>query len=198
MLERRDPKITDLERRLSNQIVIGKISQIDHKRARYRVKFGAIETDWLPDTQSRSGRTKVWEGRDIGEQVIISSPCGDLAQGVILGSIHTDATQAGDNGAHHRVIYPDGTVLDYDDESHAYSLSVAQGGSFELIIGGGVSLKAQGGQLTINAPEGILMQSGGNVVIKSPDLIHNAKSVGDKHRHLDVVAGPDLTGVPVG
>jgi len=79
MLERRDPKITVLERRMSNQIIIGKISQIDHKKARYRVKFGAIETDWLPNVQSRSGHTKVWEGRDIGEQVIVSSPCGDLA-----------------------------------------------------------------------------------------------------------------------
>jgi len=197
MLERRDPKITDLERRLSNQIVIGKISQIDHKRARYRVKFGNIETDWLPDTQSRSGRTKVWEGRDIGEQVIISSPCGDMAQGVILGSIHTDATQAGDNGAHHRVIYPDGTVIDYDDEKNAYSMRVAQGGSFELVIGGGVSISAKAGKLVINAPEGIELQSSGNVLIKSLDLIHNQKSVGDEHRHLDVVAGPDITGVPV-
>jgi len=198
MLERRDPKITDLARRLSNQVVIGKISQIDHKRARYRVKFGNIETDWLPDTQSRSGATRVWEGRDIGEQVIIGSPSGDLSQGVILGSIHTDATQAGNNGAHHRVIYPDGTTLDYDDENHAYRLSVTQGGSFELVIGGGVSIKAQGGQLTINAPQGITLQSGGNVLIKSPDLIHNEKSVGDEHLHQDVYPGPGLTGVPVG
>jgi len=198
MLERRDPKITDLERRLSNQIVIGKISKVDHKRARYRVKFGDIETDWLPDVQSRSGRTKVWEGRDIGEQVIISSPSGDLAQGVILGSIHTDQTQAGDNGAHHRVIYPDGTTLDYDDEAHAYRLSVAQGGSFELVIGGGVSITAQAGKLTINAPEGITLQSGGDVLIKSQDLIHNAKSVGDEHLHTDVFPGTGLTGVPVG
>jgi len=198
MLERRDPKITDLERRLSNQIVIGKISQIDHKKARYRVKFGNIETDWLPDTQSRSGRTKVWEGRDIGEQVIISSPSGDLSQGVILGSIHTDQTQAGDNGAHHRVIYPDGTVVDYDDEKSAYSMRVKDGGSFELVIGGGVSISAKAGQLTINAPEGITLQSGGNVHIQSADLIHNAKSVGDEHLHTDVFPGAGLTGVPVG
>jgi len=197
MLERRDPKITDLERRLSNQIVIGKISQVDHKKARYRVKFGAIETDWLPDTQSRSGRTKVWEGRDIGEQVIVSSPCGDLAQGVILGSIHTQATQAGDNGAHHRVIYPDGTIIDYDDETHAYRLSVAQGGSFELVIGGGVSITANSGKLVINAPEGIDILSHGAITTRSSLLTHNSKNIGSTHKHLDVVSGPDLTGVPV-
>jgi len=182
---------------MSNQIVIGKISQIDHKKAHYRIKFGAIETDWLPDTQSRSGRTKVWEGRDIGEQVIVSSPCGDLAQGVILGSIHTQATQAGDNGAHHRVIYPDGTIIDYDDEKHAYRLSVAQSGSFEIVIGGGVSITAKAGKLVINAPEGITLQSGGNVLIKSPDLVHNEKSVGDTHLYTGVTSGSDLTGVPV-
>jgi len=197
MLERRDPKITDLERRMSNQIVIGKISQIDHKKARYRVKFGAIETDWLPDTQSRSGRTKVWEGRDIGEQVIVSSPCGDLAQGVILGSIHTQATQAGDNGAHHRIIYPDGTTITYDDEKNAYSLSVAQGGSFELVIGGGVSITAKAGRLTINAPEGIDILSHSAITTRSSLLSHNGKNIGSTHKHLDVVSGPDLTGVPV-
>jgi len=129
--------------------------------------------------------------------VIVSSPCGDLAQGVILGSIHTDSTQAGDNGAHHRVIYPDGTIIDYDDETHAYRLSVAQGGSFELVIGGGVSITANSGKLVINAPEGITLQSGGNVLIKSPDLVHNEKSVGDTHLHTGVTSGPDLTGVPV-
>jgi len=192
MLERRDPQITDLERRVSNQIVIGKISQIDHKKARYRVKFGDIETDWLADTQPRSGRT------DIGEQVVITCPSGDLSQGIIIASVHTDATQAGDKGAHHRIIYPDGTSITYDDEANAYSLAVKQGGSFTLEIGGGVSLHAKGGKLTIIAPEGVEVQSGENITLQSSGLLtHNAKNIGSTHKHLDVVAGPDLTGVPV-
>jgi len=198
MLERRDPQITDLERRLSNQIVIGKISQIDHKKARYRVKFGQMESDWLADTQPRSGRTKVWEGRDVGEQVVIVAPSGDLAQGVIVGSIHTDATQAGDKGAHHRVIYPDGTTITYDDEKNAYSMQVKQGGSFELVIGGGVSLHAKGGKLIINAPQGVELASGEGITLQSSGLLtHNAKNIGSTHLHTGVVSGSGVTGVPV-
>ncbi|WP_375637356.1 phage baseplate assembly protein V, partial [Bartonella sp. AP152HLJHH] len=114
MLERRDKEITDLKRRVANMVVVGKISHVDHKNARYRVKSGNLVSDWIPDTQARAGKTCSYEGRDIGEQVIVVSSSGDLSQGVIVGSLHTDANQAADKGSIHRTIYPDGTSLEYD------------------------------------------------------------------------------------
>ncbi len=99
MLERRDKEITDLKRRVANMVVVGKISHVDHKNARYRIKSGNLVSDWIPDKQARAGKTRSYEGRDIGEQVIVISSSGDLSQGVIVGSLHTDANQAAEKAA---------------------------------------------------------------------------------------------------
>ncbi|TIN15686.1 MAG: phage baseplate assembly protein V, partial [Mesorhizobium sp.] len=60
MLERRDKNLTDLERRVSNTVLIGKVSQVDHAKARYRVKAGEFESDWLPFTSARAGNTRTY------------------------------------------------------------------------------------------------------------------------------------------
>ncbi|VEJ45794.1 phage baseplate assembly protein V [Bartonella vinsonii] len=168
MLERRDKEITDLKRRVANMVVVGKISHVDHKNARYRIKSGNLLSDWIPDTQARAGKTRSYEGRDVGEQVVVVSSSGDLSQGVIVGSIHTDAHQAADKGNIHRTIYPDGTSLEYDDEQNRYSIHIKSGGKFILTIADGVSLKGDGGKLELNAPEGIKISS-------ERDLSLNAK-----------------------
>lgn len=212
MLERRDRKTTDLTRRVANMVVIGNIAQADHKRARYRVKVGEILSDWIPDTQPRAGKTRVYEGRDIGEQVVMVSPSGDLAQGIIVGSIHTESNQAADKGSIHRTIYPDGTTLDYDDEANAFVLAVKDGGSFDLRISGGAGISARGGKLTIRAPEGIDFQSNGVLALNanggvsittpqaiatsSSSLTNNGKDISGKHRHKGVQPGGGLTGEP--
>jgi phage baseplate assembly protein V len=188
MIERRDAKITDLERRVSNGVIIGVISQVDHAMARYRVKAGDLETDWIPDTQARAGKTRTYEGRDVGEQVVVVSPSGDLSQGVIVGSIHTEERQAGDKGSTHRTIYPDGTTIDYDDEAKAYKVAIADGGSFALAIGGGVSLEASGGKLSVKAP--------GGIDFESPTLTSNGKDISDQHKHTGVTPGASDTGPP--
>ncbi|UNE55520.1 phage baseplate assembly protein V [Bartonella machadoae] len=168
MLERRDKDITDLKRRLANMVMVGTISHVDHKNARYRVKSGNLISDWIPDTQARAGKTCSYEGRDVGEQVVVVASSGDLAQGVIVGSIHTDANQAADKGSIHRTIYPDGTILEYDDEQNSYSIQITSGGKFILTIADGVSLKGDGGKLELTAPEGIK-------IVSQSDITFNAK-----------------------
>jgi phage baseplate assembly protein V len=186
--ERRDAEITDLARRVSNTVLIGTISQYDHKLARYRVKVGDLETDWIPDTQARAGRTRTYEGRDKGEQVVVVSPSGDPSQGVIVGSIHTEEKQAADKGSIHRTVYPDGSVIEYDDEAKAYKMAVAKGGKFTLEIGEGVSLVASGDKLALKAP--------GGITLESPTLTHNDKNISFDHKHTDVMPGSGLTGAP--
>jgi len=73
-------------------------------------------------------------------------------------------------------------------------LSVAQGGSFDLIIGNGASIEAKGGRLIFKAPEGIEILSNSAITTHSSILTHNGKDIGSTHKHLDVTSGPDLTG----
>lgn len=186
MLERRDKNLTDLERRISNTVLIGKVSQVDHEKARYRVKAGKFESDWLPFTSARAGNTRTYDSLDEGEQVVMVSPSGDPSQAVIVGSIATQDKQAADKGNIHRTVYPDGTVVEYDDEAKAYKMDVAQGGSFALNIGGGVSIHANGGDIKIKAP--------GAFDIESATLTHNGKNISDSHRHSGVEPGGGNTG----
>ncbi|WP_455474992.1 phage baseplate assembly protein V [Bartonella sp. B30(2025)] len=213
MLERRGKEINDLKRRVANMVVVGKISHVDHKNARYRVRSGALVSDWIPDTQARAGKTCSYEGRDIGEQVVVVSSSGDLSQGVIVGSIHTDETQAADKGSIHRTIYPDGTTIEYDDEQNTYALSIQSGGKFLLTISDGVSVKGEGGMLELTAPDGLKivsesdvslsaggnlsLKAGGHVSINGSSLTHNGRNVGASHVHNGVASGSSITGVPI-
>ncbi|MER8394078.1 phage baseplate assembly protein V [Mesorhizobium sp. M1340] len=186
MLERRDKHLTDLERRVSNTVLIGKVSQVDHEKARYRVKAGNFESDWIPFTSARAGNTRTYDSLDEGEQVVMVSPAGDPSQAIIVGSIATQAKQAADKGNIHRTVYPDGTVVEYDDEAKAYKMDVAEGGSFALNIGGGASVHGTGGALKLKAP--------GGVEIESPTLTHNGKDISLEHKHTGVETGGGITG----
>ncbi|ATP11948.1 hypothetical protein BHOIPH791_13340 [Bartonella henselae] len=184
MLERRDKEITDLKRRVANMVVVGKISHVDHKNARYRVKTGNLVSDWIPDTQARAGKTRSYEGRDVGEQVVVVSSSGDLSQGVIVGSIHTDANQAADKGNLHKTLYPDGTTIEYDDEQNSYALHLTSGGKFSLTISDGVSIKGDGKKLELQAAEGIKIISQGDLSLSAEKNIA-LKAGGSVSLHSD-------------
>lgn len=190
MADRYDKEITDLKRRVSNSVLVGKISSVDHEKGRYRVKAGELESDWIPMTTPRAGKTSHYSSFEEGEQVILASPSGDLSQAVIIGAVSTGETQAGDKGNLHRVKYPDGTVVEYDHEAKRYKMDVASGGSFELNIGGGASVVGSGGGLKLTAP--------GAIELESAELKHNGKNIGDTHEHTGVVPGGGLSGPPAG
>jgi phage baseplate assembly protein V len=135
MTARRDPDITELNRRVAGMVTIGTVSQVDPKLARYRVKAGLIESDWIPMSQRRSGNTKVYESLDVGEQVIIAAPSGDLSQGVIIGSIPTEEREIGEDAKEHRTKYADGAIVDYDDKAHAYNIIIPAGGKLVISVG---------------------------------------------------------------
>ncbi|WP_208442409.1 phage baseplate assembly protein V [Bartonella raoultii] len=220
MLERRDKEITDLKRRVANMVMVGKISHVDHKNARYRVKSGNLVSDWIPDTQARAGKTCSYEGRDVGEQVVVVSSSGDLSQGIIVGSLHTDANQVADKGNIHKTLYPDGTTVEYDDKQNSYTLNLTSGGKFSLTISDGVSIKGDGKKLELQAPEGIkitaqgdlnlnaekaiALKAGGGIslhcddgiALHSSDLKHNGTNIGNSHVHGGVTPSGAMTGGP--
>jgi phage baseplate assembly protein V len=193
MADRYDKEITDLKRRVSNSVLVGKISSVDHEKGRYRVTAGELESDWIPMTTPRAGKTSHYSSFEEGEQVILASPSGDLSQAVIIGAVSTGETQAGDKGNLHRVKYPDGTVVEYDHEAKRYKMDVASGGGFQLNIGGGASIVASGEGVTIKGN----IKLEGPVEIVGASVTHNGKNIGDDHIHTGVLHGGDVSGPPV-
>lgn len=189
----RNADITDLKRRVSNAVIVGVVSSVDHKKHRYRVKAGDLESDWLPMTAPRAGGTRTYSSLTEGEQVVVAAPNGDLSQGVIIGSVATNETQAADAGNIHRTVYDDGTVIDYDHDAKSYTMTVAEGGSFTLQMAGGAQVIADGNAITHKAAKHTFE---GEVEFVGSSVTHNGVNIGDTHKHRDVMPGGALTGLP--
>lgn len=114
-------KIADHARRLESLIRIGTIADVDHSAARVRIKTGNLVTDWLPWTAARAGTTREWSPPTLGEQVVILSPSGNTAAGVIIpGGVFSDAHGANSNSPdEHARDYPDGARIRYNHATGA-------------------------------------------------------------------------------
>lgn len=173
--------ITELERRVANLIRIGSIASVDHAAARATVALGDITTTALPWLTRRAGNDRDWWAPSTGEQVVVMSVGGDLAQGVILPALYSDTAPAPANdGTIHRTIYADGAVIEYD--TAAQDLSATLPGSAVVTAGGDITVTS-GGSVTITAPNVVInaTQGGSGAAAMTGDfkLTGNFEITGD-------------------
>lgn len=133
--------LADLERRLANVVRYGTITEVDAANARAKVTFGGeTASAWLQFSTSRAGGARVWSPPVPGEQVVVFSPMGDTAQGVIMGSLPNDAFPP-----------PSG-----------------DGGTYQIDLPSGVSISVAGGAINISAPGNITVN--GDVIANGISL----------------------------
>lgn len=134
-------RVTELERRMSNLVQIGKITDTDYPGARVQVTIGELVTGWLPWLTTRaSGDISYW-APEIEEQVLVFSPYGELALGVVLPALYQNQYPAGiDTPEIHRTIYKDGTSIEYDRENKRLNATLSEGGVVNLVANGGVNI----------------------------------------------------------
>lgn len=167
----------ELLRLITNLIRIGTIEEIDVELARVRIKSGENLTGWLPWFAGRAGTTKDWNPPTIGEQIVLLSPSGDLAQAIVLGSLYSEQNPAPQNSADlYHVAMPDGTFLTYNHVEHSLLIEVLGNtalhitgntqitidGDATVDIGGTAAITA-GGETTVDAPA-IRLNGGAGVV----------------------------------
>ena len=108
-------RVEQLERQLNNILRIGNVVDVDYDKALCRVEIGNIKTAWLKWFTDRASNDRNWWAPEIGEQVMVLSPSGEMTQGAVLPAIYQDAHPA---PAHretvHRTEYADGVVIEYD------------------------------------------------------------------------------------
>ena len=119
--------LSNLSRLLQNLIRLGTIAQVDGAKA--RVQLGPkLTTEWLNWITQRAGSTCTWSAPTMGEQVMVLSPGGDLARGIILPALFSKAFDAPETSdTIHTTHYPDGTVVQYDHEAHALTATLPSG-----------------------------------------------------------------------
>lgn len=164
--------ITDLARLLENLIRFGTIEAVQMQPPRVKVKTGTLTTTWLPWLALRAGADREWDPPTEGEQVILLSPSGVLAQAVAITGLYSDHLPAnGEREGLHRRTYRDGAVIEYDSAAH--HLRATLPGTAEVITVGNVSITTQAalsatatGDIAIKSAANILIEAAGNVAIK--------------------------------
>lgn len=139
-------KISDIERRLHNIVRVGEIHEADYAAARVRVKMGDIVTNWIPWMTQRAGNDRTWHAPEVGEQVVVVSPSGDLAIGFAIPSIFQNDFPGPENvPTKATTIYDDGATFQYDREAHKWTINIPSGEvSIDLTTGGDVNAEIDG------------------------------------------------------
>jgi phage baseplate assembly protein V len=175
---------------LSGELIqLGTVASVDHGAATCTVEIGDLVTGHLPWVAGRAGGVKSWSPPSIGEQCGVLCPEGDLANGMVLLGLWSDANAApsSDPDIVH-LEFPDGAIIAYNHASHALTVTLPAGGTAQVDAPGGLTINAD---VTVN----------GNMTITgkaeaSDDVIGGGISL-KNHKHSGVQAGAAQTGAPV-
>lgn len=142
----------DSLRRLENIAFFGTIAEGDYDNALVRVAFSEGLTAWIPWTTGRAHADSTWLAPEVGEQVLVISPSGDPAQGVVVGSIYQDAYPAQETDEKTTSItFEDGTKLAYNKDGHQLSVSIPENGSIDITVTGSANITATE-SVTVSGP----------------------------------------------
>lgn len=184
-----------LSRMLENLIRFGVIAAVQMDPPRVQVKTGSLTTAWLPWLALRAGADREWDPPTVDEQVILFSPSGQLANGVVITGLPSDHIPANGNRAGlHRRTYADGAVIEYDSVEHHLSAILPDSGTTSLVSKGGINIIGP-----INH-QGDYNQTGNQNVVGlvtvSEDVVAAGVSLVN-HPHNAVKSGNELSGGPV-
>lgn len=150
----------EIDRRLANLLRYGTIAALDAANARVTVNLDDCTTDWLPWFAARAGGDRSWWAPEVGEQVMVLSPSGELSHGCVLPAIFQDAHPANGNSKDlHRVTFSDGTVVTYDRAGHALTVDAsASNGSVTVNTGTG-NVTVNCNQATVHAVSSVTLDT---------------------------------------
>ncbi|EIZ77776.1 putative baseplate assembly protein V (gpv) [Novosphingobium sp. Rr 2-17] len=180
---------SDPEQLTGEVIQLGTVASVDHGAATCTVEIGDLVTGDLPWLAARAGNVRIWSSPSIGEQCAVLCPEGDLANGLVLLGVWSDANPAPSDDPNVVLIeFPDGAVLSYNHATHALSAVLPAGGTGTIDAPGGLTIN---GPVTIN--DDVFLKG---TLTASEDVI--AASISLKgHKHSNVQAGAAQSGSPV-
>lgn len=134
----------DINRLLLNLIRKGTVLAVDHATELCRVECGDIQTNWIHWIALAAGATRDWNPPTVGEQVLVLSPGGEMADGVALRGISSDDNPLPSHSpSTHTRTYPDGALVEYDHATHALVVSLPAGATVLIDSPGSVTIKTE-------------------------------------------------------
>lgn len=180
-------RVAELERRMNNLLRKGTVCEADYAVARVRVRSGDLITAWLPWFTRRASHDRDWWAPEVGEQVMLLSPCGDPAQGVVLPAIYQDAHSAPSADPDvHRVEFSDGAVIEYDRKVHVLSaiipgdVVIEAEGDLEAVLGGMAKVEATK-EILLKAPQVVVL----GTITMAGGVSEEGHAIADEFKHAN-------------
>ncbi len=131
----------EAERKAAIKDVKGTIFDYNPASGLYRVADGeGWESGWMPLKVAKAGGDVFYAPLDIGEQVIVECPAGDLSQGVIAGSFYSEASPPPSASPDKMMMkFKNGTVIEHDRAGDNLDIKLPSGGTININANGGTS-----------------------------------------------------------
>lgn len=169
--------LPDMERRVANMVRYGKVSQVDLTRKRVKVTSGNITTGWVAWPAGRAAAGKIrWDSPEVGEQVALICPAGDLRQACVIPGLYQEEFDAPVTDANKdHVTYGDGTVVEYDRGSH--TLKADLGPSKITATREQIKLEIGGTSITASSSALTLVAGGSSIVLDAAGVSINGAAI---------------------
>ncbi|MCP3967436.1 MAG: phage baseplate assembly protein V [Lentisphaerae bacterium] len=106
-----------------------------------RVQVGELLTDWLDFISFSAALVTFWRPPEFGEQVLVISPGGDLAQDIVIPAIYQNTFPAtASTPTVTKLTFADGAKLEYDSAAHHLQAILPGGGKITLFSDGGITI----------------------------------------------------------
>ncbi len=163
--------LAELTRRMNNIVRTGTITELDLAKGRARVQLAPeLVTAFLPWLTHRAGTDVTWWAPEIGEQVTVLSPSGDLAAGVITGALYSDAMPAwSTNPDVSGTRWADGAADEYDRATHKRTITLPDDGEIQITVGQ-TQITANNGVVNIVIGGSTIAANANTVVVDSPEI----------------------------
>lgn len=207
----------DMARRLANVVRAGVVASVDLAAARCRVQMGDLLTAPLPFLTTKAGQDRTWHPPEVGEQVLVLAPSGELSAGFVLAGAYTTSNPAPSTSSDvSQMVFKDGATATYDRALHSLTLTLpASGSSLVVNVTGNATVHASGnalveatGNATVSAGAVAKIEAGTQIQMVAPSvaITSTVTVTGDvtaggislkTHRHGGVQGGSSQTSTPV-
>lgn len=174
--------LSDTQRRLHNIATIGTVFAINTSDQTMRLDIGDLQTDWLPIPTISAGLVRIWRCPSIGEQFLLLSPSGDLANAIPVISLFSEQNPSPSTDEHEIFIhFNENNYLKIHTKDSRFHLNIAS-----TDIDSNVKIN---GNLAVTGT----IHADGNITTDS-DVV--AKVSLNNHTHGGVQGGRSSTGKP--
>lgn len=187
-------RVSVLEQAVERQMRPGTVHEVDAKKQRFRMRLNGDDGEpflgpWIPYGQT-AGALKFHNPPSVGQQMMMFAPAGEYRQATAYPMTFSDDNASPAEGGDEHVMTFGSVRLEIRGEQ----LKATVGGASLELTDGAITIKLGGSTLTITDDQ--IEAATAKMQVSGASLKHNAKEVGDTHRHRDVLPGPALTGVP--